>query len=47
VQLPDCYPDGRIITDGILMRLDEDRYWFAQTDGDLHFWFIAAQGIDV
>ena len=25
-----CYPDGGIIVDGILMRLDQDHFWYVQ-----------------
>ncbi|MEM7122983.1 MAG: aminomethyltransferase family protein [Pseudomonadota bacterium] len=43
-----CYPDGGLIVDGILMRLEADRFWYVQADGDIHSWFIAhAQGLDV
>ena len=43
-----CYPDGGMITDGLLLRVDDDRYWFAQADGDLFSWYKAqAEGLDV
>ena len=43
-----CYHDGGMITDGLLLRLDADRYWFAQADGDLFSWYKAhAHGLDV
>lgn len=43
-----CYHDGGMITDGLLMRIDDDRYWFAQADGDLFSWYKAhSEGLDV
>lgn len=43
-----CYDDGGMITDGVLMRLAKDRFWYAQADGDLFSWFKAhARGMDV
>ena len=43
-----CYHDGGMITDGVLLRVDRDRYWFAQADGDLFSWYKAhSEGLDV
>ncbi len=43
-----CYHDGKMITDGVLVRLAEDRFWFGQADGDLYSWFRAhCEGLDV
>jgi aminomethyltransferase len=43
-----CYHHGGMITDGLLLRLAEDRFWFAQADGDLYTWYMAhASGLDV
>lgn len=43
-----CYHDGGMITDGLLLRLAPDRFWFAQADGDLFSWYMAqAVGLDV
>lgn len=43
-----CYHDGGMITDGILLRVDEDRYWFSQAHGELFTWYKAhAEGLDV
>ncbi len=43
-----CYADGGMITDGVLMRLAADRFWYAQADGDLFSWLKAhAAGMDV
>ncbi len=36
-----CYHDGGMITDGILLRIDKDKFWFAQADGDLFSWYKA------
>jgi aminomethyltransferase len=30
-----------MITDGVLLRLSEDRFWMAQADGDLFSWYKA------
>ena len=43
-----CYHDGGMITDGILLRLEDQKYWFAQADGDLFSWYKAnSEGYDV
>lgn len=43
-----CYHDGGMITDGVLMRLAQDRFWYGQADGDLFSWLKAhARGLDV
>jgi len=43
-----CYEDGGMITDGVLMRLEPDRFWYAQADGDLFSWLKAhSAGMDV
>ena len=43
-----CYHDGGMITDGILLRIDHDTYWFAQADGDMFSWYKAqAEGLNV
>ena len=43
-----CYHDGGMITDGVLLRLAEDKFWMAQADGDLFSWYKAhAGGMDV
>lgn len=43
-----CYEDGGLIVDGILLRLDADRFWYAQADGDFYSWARAhASGMDV
>ena len=43
-----CYHDGGMITDGILLRLENQKYWFAQADGDLFSWYKAnSEGYEV
>ena len=36
-----CYHDGGMITDGILLRIDQNKYWFAQAEGDMFSWYKA------
>ncbi len=43
-----CYEDGGLIVDGILLRLAQDQFWYAQADGDFYGWARAhAAGMDV
>ena len=43
-----CYHDGGMITDGLLLKIDDNCYWFAQADGDMFSWYKAqAEGLDV
>ena len=43
-----CYHDGGMITDGVLLRLDQNKYWFAQAEGDMFSWYKAqAEGLNV
>ena len=43
-----CYEDGGLIVDGILLRLEEQRFWYAQADGDFYSWARAhAMGMEV
>ena len=43
-----CYHNGGIITDGLLLRIDDDRYWFAQADGEMFSWYNAhSEGLNV
>ncbi|MEM7294328.1 MAG: aminomethyltransferase family protein [Pseudomonadota bacterium] len=43
-----CYEDGGLLVDGILVRLTEDCFWYAQADGDFYSWARAhAAGMDV
>ena len=37
-----------MITDGLLLRIEEDKFWFAQADGEMFTWYKAnAQNLDV
>jgi len=36
-----CYHDGGMISDGILLKLSENKFWFAQGDGHLFGWYKA------
>lgn len=36
-----CWPDGGVLVDGILFRLDEERFWYVQADGDFVGWVSA------
>jgi glycine cleavage system aminomethyltransferase T len=43
-----CYHDGGLIVDGVLLRLEQDLFWYAQADGDFYSWARAhAVGMDV
>ena len=43
-----CYEDGGMITDGVVVRLADDRFWYAQAEGDLYSWLKAhGRGMDV
>lgn len=43
-----CYHDGGMITDGVLLRLEDDRFWMAQANGDVFSWYKAhAADLDV
>ena len=43
-----CYHDGGMITDGVLLRLEQNKFWMAQADGDLFSWYKAhAEDLDV
>ena len=43
-----CYEDGGLLVDGILVRLDAQKFWYAQADGDFYSWARAhAVGMDV
>jgi len=41
-----CYHDGGLIVDGVLLRLDIDRFWYAQADGDFFSW-ARAHAVDL
>lgn len=38
-----CYHDGGMITDGVLLRLDDARFWMTQADGDIFSWYKGTQ----
>lgn len=43
-----CYEDGGLLVDGILLRLSDDQFWYAQADGDFYSWARAhSSGMDV
>ncbi|MBX2882412.1 MAG: aminomethyltransferase family protein [Granulosicoccus sp.] len=43
-----CYEDGGLLVDGIVLRLEEQKFWYAQADGDFYSWARAhAAGMNV
>lgn len=43
-----CYEDGGLLVDGIVLRLEQDKFWYAQADGDFYSWARAhGTGMDV
>ena len=45
-----CWPDGAIITDTVLTRLETDRFWLSPTISDVRLWvegIAVATGLDV
>ncbi len=43
-----CAHHGGLFIDGVLFRLEEDRFWYVQPDGALETWLLAhAEGFDV
>lgn len=43
-----CFDDGGLIVDGVFLRLAQDRFWYAQADGDFVNWARAhARGMNV
>ena len=43
-----CTHSDGLFMDGVLFRLDKDRYWFVQPDGDMNTWLLAHNtGFDV
>ena len=43
-----CTPQGGIFMDGVLFKLDEDRFWYVQADGPMETWFMAfSEGFDI
>ena len=35
------YNNGHIITDGVLLRFAQDRFWMVQADGELMTWYLS------
>ncbi len=43
-----CFDNGGLLVDGVFARLEENRYWYVQADGDFINWARAhARGMDV
>ncbi len=43
-----CYEDGGLLVDGVLLRLEPNKFWYAQADGDFYSWARAhAAGMEV
>lgn len=43
-----CTPSGGVFMDGVLFRLDADRFWYVQADGAMEAWLVAqSEGFDV
>lgn len=43
-----CYEDGGLLVDGIVLRLEADKFWYAQADGDFYSWARAhSSGMDI
>ena len=36
-----CHQGGGMVCDGILFRLDEDRYWYVHANNDVFLWLVA------
>ena len=39
-----CTPRGGVFMDGVLFRLEDDRFWYVQADGAFETWLIAHSG---
>ncbi len=43
-----CNSDGTVLMDGVVMRLEEDRFWYVKANGEFESWLKAnALGLDV
>ena len=43
-----CTPQGGVFMDGILFKLDTDRFWYVQADGAFETWLLAhSEGFDI
>ena len=38
VRVPHCLPDGGIINDPVLLRVEENRFWLSLADSDVELW---------
>ena len=36
-----CHQGGGLVCDGILFKLDEDRFWYVHADADVYLWLVA------
>lgn len=36
-----CHQGGGMVCDGILFRLEEDRFWYVHADADVYLWLVA------
>lgn len=39
-----CTPQGGVFMDGVIFRLDENRFWYVQADGPFETWLMAHSG---
>ena len=39
-----CTPQGGVFMDGVMFRLEENRFWYVQADGPFESWLIAHSG---
>ena len=39
-----CTPNGKILMDGVLIRLAEDHFWYVQANGEFETWLLAHSG---
>jgi glycine cleavage system aminomethyltransferase T len=43
-----CYHNGKLLCDGVLLRVADDTFWYSQADGPVFSWFMAhSQDLDV
>ena len=43
-----CTPQGKILMDGVLIRLAKDHFWYVRANGEFESWLLAyAEGLDV
>ena len=39
-----CTPQGGVFMDGVMFRLEENRFWYVQADGPFESWLMAHSG---